>query len=114
MGADPNDVRPSRIYSRETAMRIPSSAKTPGAIVALVGLVSILVLFVVLAVELPVPGGGLPAWSYWWFGASALLWIWGIAWAIPRPFRVWALAYAVLVTPLFVVATAFLAAQGHS
>ncbi len=92
-------------------MRIPSALRTPGALIALVGLLGILILFVVIAVRLPIPSGGLPTWSYWWFAGCGLLWIWGIAYAIPRRFRRWAIAYATILTPLVPLATGSLAAN---
>jgi hypothetical protein len=93
-------------------MRIPSALKTPGTFTALGGIVLILILVAVVAVQLPVPGGGLPSWSYWGFAGGGLLWVWGIAYAIPGRFRRWAIAFAAILTPLLLFATGSLAAQG--
>lgn len=97
-------------------MQIPVWLKTPGALVAVTGLVSVLVLLGILAFVLPGAGGGLPAWSYWYFAVSALLWVWGIAFAVPRRFRVWTTIYAgvltpVILTPVILVASGMLASQ---
>ena len=128
MGSEPSGVSPgvgdvfggspskrpkarSQWLYRSCTMRIPSALRTPGALIALVALLGILILFVVLAVRLPIPSGGLPSWSYWWFAGCALLWIWGIAYAIPRRFRRCAIAYATILTLLVLFATGSLAAN---